>query len=63
MKMYKKMRDDFEELTNQEATRKDLTVKFPGATADLMACKNVFDVYLKTKVLDFCEDAKENLPK
>jgi hypothetical protein len=50
-------------LTHQEATKKDLTVKFPGATADLIACKNVFDVYLKTKVLDFCQDGKENIQK
>ncbi len=47
-------------LTEQEANKKDLTIKFPGATADLLATKNVFDVFLKTKVLDICGDAKEN---
>ena len=36
-------------------------MKFPGATADLIASKNLFDIYLKTKVLDVCGDAlKEN---
>lgn len=41
-----------------------MTLKYPGATADLMATKNMFDVYLKTRVLDICGDArgKENLP-
>jgi hypothetical protein len=40
-------------------------LKFPGATADLIATKNMFDVFLKTKVLDICGDAmgKENLPE
>ena len=52
------MRDDIEALTVQEAGKKDLTIKFPGATSDLMATKNMFDVYLKSKVLDFCGDAK-----
>ena len=46
-------------LTEQEANKKDLTLKFPGATADLIATKNLFDVYLKTKVLDVCGDALE----
>lgn len=36
-----------------------MTLKFPGATADLIATKNVFDVYLKAKVLDVCGDAEE----
>ena len=48
-------------LTEQEANKKDITLKFPGATADLIASKNLFDIYLKTKVLDVCGDAlKEN---
>ena len=54
------MREEIEVLTVQEANKKDLTIKFPGATADLLATKNVFDVFLKTKVLDVCGDAKEN---
>ncbi len=43
-----------------------MTLKYPGATADLIATKNLFDIYLKTKVLDVCGDAveqKENVYK
>ena len=53
------MREELEVLTEQEANKKDLTLKFPGATSDLIATKNLFDVYLKTKVLDVCGDALE----
>lgn len=49
-----------EVLSDQEANKKQLTLKFPGATSDLIATKNLFDVYLKTKVLDVCGDAHEN---
>ena len=59
--MYKKMTEEIEVLTEQEANKKEITLKFPGATADLIASKNLFDIYLKTKVLDVCGDAlKEN---
>jgi len=34
-----------------------MTLKYPGATANLLANKNMFDVYLKTKVLDICGSA------
>ena len=47
-----------EALTEQEANKKEMTLKFPGATADLIATKNLFDVYLKSRVLDLCGDAK-----
>lgn len=59
LRAYKKMRDELEVLTEQEANKKDLTLKFAGATADLIATKNLFDVYLKTKVLDVCGDVLE----
>ena len=36
-----------------------MTLKFPGATADLIATKNLFDVYLKSRVLDLCGDVRE----
>jgi len=36
-----------------------MTLKFPGATSDLIATKNLFDIYLKTKVLNVCGDARE----
>lgn len=51
------MTDEIQILTEQEANKKDITLKFPGATADLIATKNLFDVFLKTKVLDVCKDA------
>ena len=60
LKAYKKMRDDMESLSEQEANKKEMTLKFPGATADLIATKNLFDVYLKTRVLEVCGDAREN---
>lgn len=40
-----------------------MTLKYPGATADLIATKNLFDIYLKTKVLDVCGDALKQMPK
>lgn len=58
LKAYKKMRDDMEALTEQEANKKEMTLKFPGATADLIATKNLFDVFLKTRVLEVCGDAR-----
>ena len=35
-----------------------MTLKFPGATADLIATKNLFDVFLKTKVLDLTQEER-----
>ena len=58
LKAYKKMRDDMDALTEQEANKKEMTLKFPGATADLIATKNLFDVFLKTRVLEVCGDAR-----
>ena len=58
LKAYKKMRDEMEALSEQEANKKEMTLKFPGATADLIATKNLFDVYLKTRVLEVCGDAR-----
>ena len=46
------MTDEIQILTEQEANKKDITLKFPGATADLIATKNLFDVFLKTKVFE-----------
>lgn len=55
LKRYKKLEEGFFELTQQEASKKELTLKFPGATADLLATKNLFDVFIKSKVLDLAE--------
>jgi hypothetical protein len=35
-------------------------LKFPGATPDLIATKNMFDVFVKNKVISFCSDAVRN---
>ena len=59
LKEYKNIRDDFERLAEQEANKKDLTLKYPGATTQVLANKNVFDVYVKTKVLDLCQDTDQ----
>jgi len=53
------MRDDMEALTEQEANKKEMTLKYPGATADLIATKNLFDVYLKSRVLNVCSDVRD----
>lgn len=64
LKRYQKMTEEIEVLTEQEANRKEMTIKYPGATAELVATKNLFDVYLKTKVIDVCGDVlKENYEK
>ena len=52
-----------EALTEQEANKKEMTLKFPGATADLIATKNLFDVFLKTRVLGVCGDARDKQNK
>ena len=38
-------------LSEQDANKREVTLKFPGATADLIATKNMFDVFIKSKVL------------
>lgn len=48
-----------EALTEQEANKKEMTLKYPGATADLIATKNLFDVYLKSRVLNVCSDVRD----
>ena len=50
------MCDEVKALTEQESNKKKIDLKFPGATADLIATKNMFDVFLKTKLLDVCSD-------
>lgn len=58
LKRYKKMEDEIYEITQQEANKKELTLKFPGATADLIATKNLFDVFLKSKLLSMTEEER-----
>lgn len=47
-------------LTEQESNKKDITLKFPGATAEIIASKNMFDVFVKKRVLNICEDVLQN---
>ena len=48
-----------EALTEQEANKKEMTLKYPGATSDLIATKNLFDVYLKSRQLNVCSDVRD----
>lgn len=52
------MESEIYELTQQEANKKELTLKFPGATADLIATKNLFDVFLKSKLLGMTQEER-----
>jgi hypothetical protein len=45
------MREEMIVLSEQDANKREVTLKFPGATADLIATKNMFDVFIKSKVL------------
>ena len=52
------MEEEVHELTQQEAHKKELTLKFPGATADLIATKNLFDVFLKSRLLGLTQEER-----
>lgn len=54
------MRDEFIVLAEQDANKRELTLKFPGATADVIATKSMFDVFIKGKILDVCGDVVKN---
>ena len=49
-------------MTKQEANKKDLTLKFAGANAEILASKNLFDAYLKQSVLKECDSALKQKP-
>jgi len=48
---YEDLVNRFEEVFSQRAAQKNLDVKIPGWIPDTIATKNVFDVFLKNKVL------------
>lgn len=48
---YENLVNRFEEVFSQRAAQKNLDVKIPGWIPDTIATKNVFDVFLKNKVL------------
>lgn len=45
------MKEEMTVLAEQDANKREISLKFPGATPDLIASKNMFDVFLKAKVL------------
>ncbi len=48
---YEDLVNRFEEVFSQRAAQKNLDIKIPGWIPDTIATKNVFDVFLKNKVL------------
>ena len=63
LRMYKKMKDEIMILTEQQASKKNINLKFAGASTDLIATKNLFDVMVKNKVRKVCLDDKESEDK
>lgn len=48
---YEDLVNKFEEVFSQRAAQKNLDIKIPGWIPDTIATKNIFDVFLKNKVL------------
>lgn len=48
---YETLVNKFEEIFSQRAAQKSLDIKIPGWIPDTIATKNLFDVFLKNKVL------------
>ena len=48
---YETLVNKFEEVFGQRAAQKNLDIKVPGWIPDTIAVKNLFDVFLKNKVL------------
>ena len=53
-KQYEDLVNKFEEVFGQRAAEKNLDIKVPGWIPDTIATKNLFDVFLKNKVLEYC---------
>lgn len=51
---YETLVNKFEEVFGQRAAQKNLDIKIPGWVPETLATKNLFDVFLKNKVLDYC---------
>jgi predicted RNase H-like nuclease (RuvC/YqgF family) len=51
---YEDLSNKFEEVFSQRAAQKNLDIKIPGWIPDTLATKNLFDVFLKNKVLEYC---------
>lgn len=54
------MKAEMIELSEQEANKKQMSLKFPGATSDLIATKNLFDSFLKAKTIEYTTEVVEN---
>jgi predicted nuclease with TOPRIM domain len=51
---YEDLSNKFEEIFSQRAAQKNLDIRIPGWIPDTIATKNIFDVFLKNKVLEYC---------
>jgi TolA-binding protein len=48
---YEDLVNKFEEIFTQKAAQKNLDIKVPGWIPDTISTKNIFDVFIKNKVL------------
>jgi hypothetical protein len=55
LKRYQALEEKFYEIAGQEANKRELDIKLPPTLPSILASKNIFDIYLKTKVIDFCD--------
>ena len=51
---YENLVTRFEEVFSQRAAQKNLDIKVPGWLPETLATKDLFDVFLKNKVLQYC---------
>lgn len=54
-KKYEELARKFEELFAQQANRKALDIKQPGWIPETIATKGLFDVFVKNKVIEYCQ--------
>lgn len=53
--MYEKLVKETERVLTDEARRKELDIKQPGWLPDTISTKGLFDVFLKNKVIEWCD--------
>ena len=54
-RMYEKLVKDTERVLTDEARRKELDIKQPGWLPDTISTKGLFDVFMKNKVIEWCD--------
>jgi hypothetical protein len=54
LKKYQILEEKFHEVAVQESAKRELNLKLPTTSPDILASKNIFDIYLKTKIIDMC---------